>query len=113
MSKTNIADVPEHLERVLLRPLVENFCYNYMYQQKFDNFNIKMVEYIKELQYGRANVYFSVSGGTYTHIILRIPVHKRVVNGKTQVTIDDPIIEVINKDSPRKSIIKPKSKPSK
>lgn len=101
MSKSIITDVPEHLERVLLRPLVENFCYNYMYQNKLDTFTIKYVEYTTEAHAGKADVYFSKPNGKYTHILLKIPVHKKVVNGKTHVTVDDPIIEIVNSDSPR------------
>jgi hypothetical protein len=101
MGKVTISDNPEHIERVLIRPLVENFCYNYMYQNNLENFTIKMVEYIKDSQAGKADVYFSVKDGTYSHIVLKIPIVKRHINGKIQVTVDDPIIEILNKDNPR------------
>lgn len=101
LMKSAITDVPEHLERVLLRPLVETFCYNYMYQNKMENFTVKSVEYIKETQSGKADVYFAVSDGKYTHIVLRIPVHKKSVNGKIQLVVDDPTIEILNTDPPR------------
>jgi hypothetical protein len=99
--KSVITDVPEHLERVLLRPLVEIFCYNYMYQNTMENFTIKSVEYNKETQSGKADVYFSISDGKYLHIVLRIPVHKRHTGGKIQLVVDDPMIEILNTDSPR------------
>ena len=100
MEKTIITDVPEHLERVLIRPLVENFCYNYMNQNKLENFTIKYVEYNKELQAGKADIYFNISAGNYTHIVLKIPIHKKSVNGKVQLTVDDPVIEISNNDPP-------------
>ena len=99
--KAPIIDVPEHLERALLRPLVENFCYNYMYSNKLDNFTIKFVEYFKESQVGKADVYFSCNDGSYTHLLLKIPVHKKSVSGKIQIVVDDPVIEINDKEAPR------------
>jgi hypothetical protein len=104
MDKISISDVPEHLERVIIRPLVETFSYNYMYKHKFENFVIKMIEYDKKKEIGNADVYFSLRDGTYTHLMLEIPVHKKVVNGKTQVTVEDPIITKLNKEPPHKKI---------
>jgi hypothetical protein len=102
MSKESISDVPEHLERMVLRPLVENFSYNFMYQNKLENFTIKMVEYNKETQSGKADVYFLMAKSKYMHIILKINVHKKIVNGKTKITVDDPVIEKIDNNPPTK-----------
>jgi hypothetical protein len=67
-----------------------------------ETFLIKSVEYIKETQFGKADVYFSLSDGTYSHIILKIPVQKKQVNGKAQLVVEDPVIEVSDNESPRK-----------
>lgn len=101
MAKNKIDDVPEHLERVVLRPLVETFSYNYMYKHSFENFILKVVEYSAENQCGRAHVYFSSATGEYTHLSLKIPMHKKLENGKTKLIVEDPIVEKKDNENPR------------
>jgi hypothetical protein len=98
--KICINDVPEHIERVLLRPIVENFCYSYMHKNKYEHFTIKYVEFISKTNIGKANIYFTVSKNKYCHIIIKIHVKKKISGKNTQFILDDPIIEVKDSKAP-------------
>lgn len=100
--KSSITDNPEHIERVLLRPLIENFCNNYMYKNNMETFTIKTVEYSKITQFGKAEVYFIISSTKYLHLVLRIPIRKKSIDGVIQIVIEDPVIEILDHESPKK-----------
>ena len=87
-----IDDVPEHVERVLLRPLIENFCYNYMYKQKSESFVVKTVEYLPKEAYGKADVYFLLNNGEYLHLVLKVPITKKHQDGKFKLHVQDPVV---------------------
>jgi hypothetical protein len=106
MAKSKIDDVPEHLERVVIRPLVETFSYNYMYKHSYENFILKVVEYDTKSQTGIAHVYFCAASGEYTHLRLKIPIHKTVENGKTKLVVEDPIVEKKDNENPRTAKLK-------
>lgn len=97
-----IDNIPEHLERVLIRPLVENFCYNFMYKHKYESFIVKLVEYCPKENVGKADVYFSTSDGEYQHLFLKIPIIKKTENGKMKIHVQDPVIDKKNNDNPYK-----------
>jgi hypothetical protein len=93
---TDINDIPEHVERVLLRPLIENFCTDYVTKKGYDSFLVKVVEYNPKLLYGIADTYFLLPksmGGNYIHIVLKIPIKKLEVDGKTKLHLMDPVID--------------------
>lgn len=106
MTKKKIDEIPEHLERMLIRPLVENFSYTYMHKNSYDNFVLKVVEYDPNLKAGIAHVYFSTTIGEYIHLQLRIPIKKKMENGKSHVTLEDPVVVKTDNESPRKKISK-------
>ena len=97
---TAIDDIPEHVERVLLRPLIENFCYNYMYKHKSDSFVVKTVEYIPKESYGKADVYFLLNNGEYLHLVLKVPITKNNKDGKVKLHVQDPIVSYQDSKKP-------------
>jgi hypothetical protein len=71
-SKKTLIENPEHIERTVLRPQVEEFSDIYMGVNGFDSYVLKQVSYLSKAGY--ADVYFYKTDGTYELLKVRMSI---------------------------------------